>query len=158
MQSTFRLAWGFVLCLLYFWRGWECTCVCMCEYARTHTHCTWGTRCEARGQDETPGGPEESRWTKSWHICIYVCVQSTYVYINAGRRDEIWTNCFFLSQIFGSKKAMQKMWTWKPRTRIEIESELHRPSIKGTKLLIVIKAIIDIIFIINTTCSNHLDC
>ena len=41
------------------------------------------------GRDETLGGPEESRWTKSWQICIRMCVQSTHVYIYAGKRDEI---------------------------------------------------------------------
>jgi len=79
MQSTCRLEWGFifdrrrdrgvVLCLLYFWRGWECTCVYVCVHTHTHTHCTWGTRCEPRGRDETPAGPEESRWNKFRHIC-----------------------------------------------------------------------------------------
>ena len=63
-------------------------------YIRTHTHihCTYGVLgCEPRGRpgDETPGGPEESRWTKSRHICIRICVQSTHVYIYAKRREEI---------------------------------------------------------------------
>ena len=59
-------------------------CACLCVYAHTHTHCTDGILgCEPRSRDETPGGPEESRWTKSQsrytYICI--CVQSTHVYI-----------------------------------------------------------------------------
>jgi len=64
--------------------------VCMCVYTHTHTHthCTCGTRFVYRGQDETPGGPEESRLTKSRHVCIRICVQSTHVYAYAGRRDE----------------------------------------------------------------------
>jgi len=63
----------------------------MCVYTHTHTHCTWGTRREPRGRDETPGGPEElwARWTKSRHICTRRCVQSTHVYIYVGRWDEI---------------------------------------------------------------------
>jgi len=41
-------------------------CVSVCVYAHTHTHCTDGVvKCEPRSRDETPGGPEESRWTKS---------------------------------------------------------------------------------------------
>ena len=64
-------------------------CVCMCVYAHTRTHCTWGNRCEPRVRDVTPTGPEHSRWTRSRHICIRTCVQSTHVYIYAGRRDEI---------------------------------------------------------------------
>jgi len=65
-------------------------CVCVCIYAHTHTHCTDGVLgCEPRGRDETPGGPEESRWTKSRHICIRICVQSTHMYVYARRRDEI---------------------------------------------------------------------
>ena len=63
--------------------------VCMCVYAHTRTHCTWGNRCEPRVRDVTPTGPEHSRWTRSRHICIRTCVQSTHVYIYAGRRDEI---------------------------------------------------------------------
>jgi len=50
-----------------FLRGWECTCLCVCVYAHTHTHYTDGVLgCEPRSRDETPGGPEESRLTKSW--------------------------------------------------------------------------------------------
>jgi len=62
----------------------------VCIHTHTHTHCTYGVLgCEPRGRDETPGGPEESRWTKSRHICIRICVQSTHVYVYARRRDEI---------------------------------------------------------------------
>jgi len=72
-----------VFCLLYLKRGRECTWVYVCVYAHTLT--------------ETLEGPEESRWTQSRQICIRICqcVQSTHVYIYAGRRDEIWTGCFF---------------------------------------------------------------
>ena len=45
--------------------------VCVCIRAHTHTLHRWGTRCEPRGRDETPGGPEESRWTKSWPTYIF---------------------------------------------------------------------------------------
>jgi len=62
--------------------------VCIRTYA--HTHCTDGILgCEPRGQDETPGGPEESRLTKSRHICFRIRVQSTHLYIYVRRRDEI---------------------------------------------------------------------
>jgi len=65
-------------------------CVCVCVYANTHTHCTDGVlECEPRSRDETPGGPEESRWTKYWHTYIRICVQNTHVYIYAKMRDEI---------------------------------------------------------------------
>ena len=60
--------------------------VYVCVYARTHTHCT---RCEPRSRDETPGRSVESRWIKSWHTYIRICVQSTLVYVYATRRDEI---------------------------------------------------------------------
>jgi len=49
------------------------------------THCTLDTQCELRGRDATPGGPEQSRWTKSRHLCICICVQSTHVCIYVGR-------------------------------------------------------------------------
>ena len=61
--------------------------VCICTH--THTLHRWGTWIEPRSRDETPGGPEESRWTKSWYTYIRICVQSTHVYIHAKRRDEI---------------------------------------------------------------------
>jgi len=35
--------------------------------------------CESRGWDEISGGPKESRWTKFWHVCIHLCVQSTHL-------------------------------------------------------------------------------
>jgi len=64
--------------------------VYVCVYARTHTHCTDGVLvCEPRSRDETPGGPEESGSTKSRHVHIRICVQSTHVYVYARRRDEI---------------------------------------------------------------------
>jgi len=41
-------------------------------YAHTHTHCIDGLLgCKPRSRDETPGGPEESRWTKSRHTHIH---------------------------------------------------------------------------------------
>jgi len=59
-------------------------------YAHTHTHCTDGVLCcEQRSRDEAPGGPEESGWTKSRHICIHICVHNTHVYVYARRLDEI---------------------------------------------------------------------
>ena len=60
----------------------------------------------------------------------------------AARRDDIWTNYFFSLTYFSFQKSTAKDVIVKPRTRIEIEYELHRPSIKGTKLLIAIKAVI----------------
>ena len=65
--------------------------VCMCVCIRiTHTHCTDGVLgCEPRSRDETPGGPEESRWTKFRYTYIRIRVQSTHVYIYTKRRDEI---------------------------------------------------------------------
>jgi len=62
--------------------------VCGCTH--THTHCTYGViGCEPRGRDETPGGPEESRWTKSRHICIRICAQSIHLYVYVRSQDEI---------------------------------------------------------------------
>jgi len=65
-------------------------CGCMCVYARTHTHTAYEVLGrEPRGRDKTPGESEESKWTKSWHICIRICVQSTQVHMYSERRDEI---------------------------------------------------------------------
>jgi len=64
--------------------------VCACIRAHTHAHCTDGVLgCEPRSRDETPRGPDESRWTKSWHTYIRICVQSTHVYVYDRRQDEI---------------------------------------------------------------------
>jgi len=64
--------------------------VYMCVYAHTHTHCTDGVfGCAPRGRDETPGVPEEFRWTKCQHTFIRICLQSTHVYVFARRQDEI---------------------------------------------------------------------
>jgi len=60
----------------------------VCIRTHTHTHCTYGILgCEPRGQDKTPGGPEESRWTEFRDVCVCICVQITYVYVR--RRDGI---------------------------------------------------------------------
>ena len=40
-------------------------CVCVCSRTHTHTLTDRVLGCEPRSRDETPGGPEESRWTKS---------------------------------------------------------------------------------------------
>jgi len=63
--------------------------VCVYALALTNKHCTGVLGYEPRSRDETPGGPEESGWTKSRHIYIRICVQSTHVYVYARRWDEI---------------------------------------------------------------------
>jgi len=84
-----RRDWG-VVCVFSIFNAGGSVCGCMCVYMHTHTHCTDGVlACEPRGLYETPGGPEKSRWTKSRHICIRICVQSTHAYAYARRRDEI---------------------------------------------------------------------
>jgi len=77
-------------------------CVCVCVYAHTHKRRTDGVLgCEPRSRDETPGRPDESRWTKSLHTYIRICVQSTRVYIYAKRWDEILEKLlFFLTCLF----------------------------------------------------------
>ena len=62
-----------------------------CVWMRTHTHSLRReySGCEPKGRDGTLGEPEESRWTKTQDKYIRICVRSTHVYINAGRRDEI---------------------------------------------------------------------
>jgi len=58
--------------------------VCVCIRTHAHTHCTDGVLgFEPRSRDETPGGPKESRWTKSRHTYIRIFVQSIHVYIYA---------------------------------------------------------------------------
>ena len=98
-ESACCLAWGAifdrrkdsgVVCVFSIFNAGGIVCVRVCVYAHTHTHCTDGVLgCEPRSQDETPGGPEESRWTKSRHTYIRICEQSTHLYKYAKRRDEI---------------------------------------------------------------------
>jgi len=60
--------------------------VCRIKITLTQLRTNWFV---SGSRDETPGGPEESRWTKPWYTYIRICVQSTHVYIYAKRRDEI---------------------------------------------------------------------
>jgi len=87
-KSTCCLAWGVifdgrkergVVCVFSIFKAGGSVCGCMCGYTRAHTLHRWGIRCEPRGRDETPRGPEEYRWTKSRHTYIRICVQSTHV-------------------------------------------------------------------------------
>ena len=79
-----------VVCVFSIFNAGGSVSVCECVYTHTYTHCTDGVLgCESRRRDETPGGPEESRWTKSRHTYIRICVQSTLVYTYVKRRDEI---------------------------------------------------------------------
>jgi len=72
--------------------------VYVCVYAHLHTHCTDEVLgCEPRSRDETPGGPEESKWTKSRHIYIFVYVYKVNMcmyMLRGGMR--FWTNFCFL--------------------------------------------------------------
>jgi len=89
--------------------------VCVCVCAHTHTHCTYGVLdCEPRSRDETPGGPEESGWTKSRHIYIRICVQSTHFYVYARRRDEILDKLLFSFNISFLPKKKSKRCERKP--------------------------------------------
>jgi len=127
-----------------FFDGRGSACWCMCVYVRTHTHTARGVLgCEPRGRDETPGGPEESRWTTSRHVCIRICVQSTHVYTYAGRRHETFGSLVFLFNIFFFPKKKSNRCQCETENSNPYGFELHRPSIKGTKLLFkVVKAII----------------
>jgi len=97
-ESACCLAWGAifdrrkdsgVVCVFSYFNVGGSVCVCECVYTHAHTHTAQVLGCEPRSRDQTPGGPEESRWTKSWHTHIRICVQSTHVYICVQRRDEI---------------------------------------------------------------------
>ena len=107
-EGTCCLAWGVifdrmkdrgVVCVFSVFKfnagGSVCGCMCVYTHTHTHTHCTDELLgCEPRSRDETSGGPEESRWTKSWHTYIRICVQSTH-YIYAKWPDEILDKLLF---------------------------------------------------------------
>jgi len=62
--------------------------VCVCIRIHTHKLHRWGTWMWAQGSEGTPGGPEESRWTKSRHICIsYMCTRPVW---KVERCREVW--------------------------------------------------------------------
>jgi len=44
---------------------WVGVYVCVSVCIHTHTHTAQVLGCEPRSRDKTPGGPEESKWTKS---------------------------------------------------------------------------------------------
>ena len=73
-ESACCLAWGVifdgrkdsgVVCVFSIFNAGGSVCVCECVYTHTHTHTAQVLGCEPRSRDETPGWPEESRWTKS---------------------------------------------------------------------------------------------
>jgi len=84
--------------------------VCVCAYARAHTHTVYGELgCEPKSRDETPEKPEESRWTESRHICIRICVQSMHVYICVAWCDEILHDMLFSLNLFLPEQEKHKM-------------------------------------------------
>ena len=73
-ESACCLAWGAIfdrrkdsgfVCVFSIFNAVGSVCVCECVYTHTHTHTAQVLGCEPRSRDETPGGPEKSRWTKS---------------------------------------------------------------------------------------------
>ena len=71
-EGKIYVAWGAifdgrkdsgVVCVFSIFNAGGSVSVCECVYTHTHTAQVLG--CEPRSRDETPGGPEESRWTKS---------------------------------------------------------------------------------------------
>jgi len=91
-----KIGWLSVSSLFLTWVG-VYVGVCVCIHTHTHTHCTDGVLgCEPRSRGETPGGLEESGWTKSRHTHIqYVYKVHMCMYMLGGGMRS-WTNCFFL--------------------------------------------------------------
>jgi len=112
---------GCCLRLFCFLTGvWMYVNVCL-WYAHTHTHTARGVLgCEIGGRNKTPGGPEESRWSKFQHMCIRTCAQSTHVYIDAKRRDEILDSFFFNTFFLPKKKSKRCDAILKTRIRMDL--------------------------------------
>jgi len=72
---------------LFWTRVGVSVCICMCIRTHTHTLHVRVLGCEPRGRDKTLEEPEESRCTKSQHICIHICVHNTRLHVYTGRRD-----------------------------------------------------------------------
>jgi len=81
---------------------------CMFVYTHTHTHTSQMRYLDVSPgvgmRPRTPGGPKESRWTKSRHTHIRICVQSTHAYVYAKRRDEILDQLLFPLTYFFFRK------------------------------------------------------
>jgi len=107
---------GVFVCVFSLFNKGGSVCVCMCVYTHTCTCEVLG--CDPRGRDETPGGPEESTWTESRHICIRICEQITHVYVYARRRDEIWNSMLFFFNIFFRSIKKSKTCERKPAIMI----------------------------------------
>ena len=83
--------------------------------------------------NKTSGEPEDSRLTKSRHICIRTCVQSTHVYIYAGQQDEIRTNYSFSLNMSFLPKKKRKRCERNTKTSSPNGCSLRTPSTKSTK-------------------------
>jgi len=84
--------------------------VYVCVYAHTHTHCVDEVLgCEYRSRNETPGGLEESTWTKPRHISICICAQINMCMfiLEGGMRS--WPDCFFFNIYLLPKKNTHYM-------------------------------------------------
>ena len=83
--------------------------------------------------------PEESRWTKSRHSYIRICVQSTHVYVYAKRWDEIldWL-LFSFKMSFVLRKVEDVMTIIKPQslTSVKIKDCTLRVPNKTTTLFL----------------------
>jgi len=79
--------------------------VYVCVYAHTNIlHVTYSDVSPGVWTRPWLGGPEESRWTESLHICICIFVSSTHAHIHAVRWVEI------LNYLHFSYKHMLKTW------------------------------------------------
>ena len=114
-------------------------CVC----TRTHTHTAHWLLDVSPGDGtrhlEGPKNPEGLNL--GIYVFVYVYKEHICTYIVRGAMRSGLTAFFSLTDDIFRKSKANKV-NAKPRTRIDIESELQRPSIKGTRLLIVIQAII----------------
>ena len=78
------------MCVLYFLDRGGSVCGCMCVYTRIHTHT------QHKGYSNVSPGVmtrhlecQKNPDGLNLGICIRVCIQSTHVYVYAGRLDEI---------------------------------------------------------------------
>jgi len=153
MQGTLCLAWGAVfdrgrdrgiVCVFFFMNGGGSACkwISVYTHAHTHTHTAHGVlRCEPgpwQGRDEIriqrdEISPEESRWTKSWHICIRICVQIAHADIYAGRWNEILDWQLFCFNIFFNPEKKIKRCEVIPRTRIHLHLNYIDPPLRIQK-------------------------
>jgi len=128
--------WRFCMCFSLFLDGDESVRWCMCVYTHTHTHTHMGSSDVSPGVGtrhlEGPNNPDGL----NLDTCVFVYVYQVHTCIcMLGGGMRCWADCFFHFNIFFLPQKKNKRCKRNIVNSNQYGFELHRPSIKGTKLL-----------------------